>query len=148
MTVPETNGKRGFVWPADYYSSDAPRAVFPKGLVYGCGGAAALVLLLLGIAGIFLSAGGFADLIDFTVGMSLGELRSQMTADVTAGQKTSFEAEVEQMRENLRNEKVAVTALQPFLEQMRSVSSDRKVTPEELTRLQAAARTINARATK
>jgi hypothetical protein len=144
MTVPETNGKRGFVWPADYYSSDSPRAVFPRGLVYGCGGAALLVLILLGVAGIFLSAGGFADLIDFTVGMSLGELRSQITKDVTAGQKTAFEAEVERMRENLRNEKVSVTALQPFLEQMRSVASDRKITPEELTRLQASAHKINA----
>jgi hypothetical protein len=85
-------------------------------------------------------------LIDFTVGMSLGELRSQIVADVPAGQKKAFEAEVERMRENLRNEKVSVTALQPFLEQMRSVSSDRKVTAGELTRLQASAQKINSAA--
>ncbi len=146
MTVPESSDQRGFRRPADYYSSPAPAPVLPRAAVFGCGAASIGVLLMIFIGGALLSGGGFATFMDFTVGMSLGEMRGAYAADVTEPRRKSLEAEIEKMRANVRTEKVPVTALQPFMNQLRSTVADRRLTSEEAARLEETARKINNRA--
>lgn len=146
MTVPESSEPRGFVRPADYYSSPAAAPVLPRWLAFGCGAASVGVLLMIFAGGALLSGGGFAKFMDLAMGMSVGELRGAYAAEVTEPRRKSLEAEIGKMRENVRGEKVAVTALQPFMEQLRSSISDKRVTAEEAAKLEEAARKINASA--
>jgi hypothetical protein len=149
MTVPEeSNGKRGFRWPADYYSSPSPKAVLPQWLTFGCGAAGVLALLVIFIGGALVSRGGFTEFMDFAVGMSMGEMRGMYAADVSAERKKSLDAEVETLRESFRRERVSLPAMQPFLEAVRDVSADSRVTGEEAARLEGIARRINASAKK
>lgn len=143
MTVPESSVSRRFAWPADYYSSPSPQRVLPSWATFGCGGAAALVLVLIFAGGALLSGDRFAQFMDFAVGMSLGEMRRQFTAEVTPEQKKSLEAEIETMRAKLREGKISIPTMQPFLQALQDASSDRKVTPEEAVRLERIARNIH-----
>lgn len=143
MTEPESSGPRAFILPADYYSSPAPAAVLPRGCAFGCGAASVVVLLIIFVGGAVLSGGGFASFMDFAMGMSIGEMRGMYESVPDARQK-SLEAEIDTMRANVRTEKVAVTALQPFMDALRSAVSDRKVTSEEAAKLEEVARKINA----
>jgi hypothetical protein len=143
MTEPESIPQRRFVWPADYYSAPTPRSVLPAGVTYGCGGASALVLLLIFVGGALLSSGGFASFMDLAIGTSIGEMRGLYTKEVTDARRKSLEAEIETMREHLRNERVSIVALQPFLETLRSAIYDRKVTEQEARTLEENVRKIN-----
>src|SRR5688572_26282178 len=143
MTVPETNEKRGFVWPADYYSSATPAPVLPRAVAYGCGAASLFVLLVIFAGGAFVSGSGLAGFMDMAIGMSLGEMRGMYAAEVTPARKTSLEAEIEKMREGLRNEKVSVVKLQPFLQNLQGAVADRKVTAQEAALLEETARNIS-----
>jgi len=153
MTVPETlpeiSGPAGpgrrIQWPADYYSSPAPLAVLPRGVAYGCGAASVLVLVLVFAGGAVLSGGGFAQFMDFAMGMSLGEMRGQFAADVTPARKATLESEIERLRQNLRGEKIPVTAMQPFMVALRDAGSDKTITAKEAEELEATARKINLR---
>lgn len=147
MTVPQTDGRR-FRWPADYYASATPDNVLPRGVTFGCAAASVVVLLVVFIGGALVSRGGFARFLDFAIGMSLGEMRGQMTADVTPEQKQSLEQEIERMRQSLRDGKVSITALQPFLQNLQNASADGKVTAAEAKTLEQTARAINDAAKK
>lgn len=146
MTEPETIPKRRFVRPADYYSAPTPPAVFPAGVTYGCGAAAALVLALIFVGGAILSRGGFTSFMDMAVGMSIGEMRSMYAKEVTDARRKSLEAEIETMREHLRNDRISIVSLQPFLETLRSAMYDRRVTEQEARTLEENARKINVNA--
>jgi hypothetical protein len=146
MTVSETTAPRRFTWPADYYSSPTVEPVVPAGVAYGCGGAALLVLIVVFVGGALVTSGGFAEFMDFTIGMSVGELRAQYGPDVPAARKASLDAEIDRMRENLRQEKVAMPALQPFLRELSAAISDKRVTAAEAARLEEAVRKVNATA--
>jgi hypothetical protein len=146
MTELENPSKRPFVWPADYYSSPSPNRILPRWAPLGCGAASLVLLIIIFAAGAFLSGGGFADFMDFAIGMSVSELKAQYGADVSAPQKETLEAEIARMRENLREERISITALQPFLDLLRNASSDKKITAEEASNLEAAVRLINKRA--
>lgn len=146
MTVPESTGPRRFVRPCDYYASATPEPAFPKGVTYGCAAASLLVLVLVFAGGAFLASGGFADVLDMAIGMSVGELRGLYAGEVTDARKKSLDAEIAKMRQNLREERVSIAALQPFLEDLREAISDRRVTAAEARALEERARTINAAA--
>lgn len=146
MTVTENPAERRFTWPADYYASATPKPVLPQWATFGCGAAAVVVLILVSIGGVFLSSGGFIDFMDFAIGMSVSEMKGQFTPDVAAAQKKSLDDEIKQMSKNLRDRRVSLQAVQPFLLRLREVSDDRKVTPAEASSLQAVARKINERA--
>ncbi|HYK05898.1 MAG TPA: hypothetical protein VE974_29415 [Thermoanaerobaculia bacterium] len=146
MTVPETNEKRGFVWPADYYSSATPAPAVPSALTYGCGAASLLVLLVIFAGGAFVSGSGLSSFMDMALGMSLGEMRGMYAAEVTPARKQSLEAEVEKMREGLRGGKVSIVALQPFMQNLQGAITDRKVTAQEAALLEESARKISASA--
>lgn len=144
MSEPETIGKRPFVWPAEYYSGPSPVAVLPRGVTFGCGAASLVALLLIFAGGAFMASGGLVQLMDFTLGMSMGDVRGMMAADVTPAQKKDLEDAIEQLRGGLRSGKVSVGQLQPVLETMRKGISDRKLTPAEVETLTAAARKASA----
>jgi hypothetical protein len=146
MTVPETDGRRPFVRPADYYSSPTPVAVLPRGVTFGCAIASVVVLLIVFIAGALLSGGRFALGMDLVLGMSLGEMREMYAPDVTPQRKETVEAEIERMREHLRNGRVSVAGLQPFMEKLRVSISDSRVTAAEAGQLEETARKISATA--
>jgi hypothetical protein len=146
MSVPETSEKRGFVWPADYYSSATPAPVFPRAVAYGCGAASLLVLLVIFVGGAFVSGRGLSNFMDMAIGMSLGEMRGMYAPEVTPARKKTLEAEIEKMRVGLRNEKVSIVHLQPFMQNLQGAIADRKVTAREAAVLEESARKISASA--
>jgi hypothetical protein len=148
MTVSENPSTQRFVWPADYYSTPVRAPVLPKWAPFGCGGVAVLVLILVFAGGAFLSSGGFIDLMDFVIGMTASEMKGQYDDDVPEARQKSLDDEVVLLRKNLREEKVSMVHLQPFLERVRDASADRKITTEETELLVDVARRINARAKK
>lgn len=148
MTVPETAQGRPRVWPADYYSAPSPSPAVPQWLTYGCGGGSILVLILVFAGGAWLSTGGMVDFMDLAIGMSVGEMRGMYASDVTPQRKESLEAAISEMQKGLREKKVRVVALQPFLERLRKAVADEKVTGAEAAGLEDAARTAARRASR
>jgi hypothetical protein len=146
MTVSENPSTRRFERPADYYSGPVRSPVLPKWAPFGCGALAVVVLIIVFAGGAFFSSGGFVDLMDFVIGMTASEMKGHYAADVPAAQRKALDDEVVLLRKNLREEKVSVVNLQPFLERLSEASSDKKITTEEVALLQDIARTINARA--
>jgi hypothetical protein len=144
MSVAETPVKKTFMWPADYYSAPTPTPVLPQWATFGCGAASVVVLILVVAGGAILSSGGLTKLIDFATGMSISEMKGQYAADVTPEQKKVVAAELDLVLKNLREEKLSVAKLQPFLDKLRDVSSDKKVTSQEAAALEALARKINS----
>lgn len=132
--------------PADYYSSPTPEAILPRWAAYGCGAASLVALAVIFIGGAWLARGGFTDLMDLTLGMSLGEMRGMYAAGVPDERKRSLDAEIERMRQNLRDGNINVANMQPFLEGLRQAVRDESVTIEETVRLEETARKINERA--
>ncbi len=146
MTAPETTLPRRFVWPSDYYSSATPNPVLPSWATYGCGGLAALMIVLIFAGGAYLSGGGFSDFMDLAIGMSVSEAKGMYASDVSAGRKQSLDAEIATMRKHLREGTISVQKLQPFLDTMRKVTSDNKVTGAEAATLEETARKANSTA--
>jgi hypothetical protein len=140
MSEPETADERRFVWPAEYYSGPTPAAVLPRGVTFGCGAAAVVVVILVFAGGAFLASGGLTQLMDLVLGMSMGDVRGMYTKDLTPAQKKDVDTAVEQLRAGIREGKVPVGQIQPFLESMRVVIADQKVTPDEARTLAASAR--------
>jgi hypothetical protein len=105
----------------------------------GCGIASAVIIVLLFAGGALVSGPALSQFMDFVLGLSLGEMRGMYTPEVTAQQKQHFDNEVKHLREGLRNSKVSVPNLQPFLKTMQTAIADGKVTPEEVDRLAKAA---------
>jgi hypothetical protein len=146
MTVTENPAPRRFVWPADYYASPTVHPVVPPGAAYGCGGASLLVLVIIFVGGALVTSAGFAEFMDFTIGMSVGELRAQFAPEVSPARKQSLDAEIDRMRAALREEKLSIPALQPFLNELRVISADKTITAAEAARLEETVRKINAAA--
>ena len=127
-------------WPADYYASATPQPVLPRWASYGCGAAAVLVLIVVFAGGLWLNRGGFGQLMDFTFGMSLGEMRGMYAKEVTQAQKDAMEAEIDAMRANARNRAIPPAAMQPVLQTIQKAIKDDKLTPAEVDEITAAAR--------
>ena len=140
-TNPEPAHPRNFRLPAEYYTSPVSdvRPLFPKWVPIGCGVASAAILLILFAGGALISGPRLASFMDLIIGQSLGELKGMYAADITADQKTRFDAEVKKLRDDLRADKVSLQNLQTFLKAMQTVVGDKKVTADELDRLTKAA---------
>ena len=130
-----------FRFPAEYYSAPLSdvKPVLPKWVPWGCGTAAAVFILLLFAAGSLLTGSRLAAFIDFTLGMSLGEIKGAYASDVGDEHKKAFDKEVGAMRENLRSERISVKDVQPFLRTMQKAIADETVTRVELEQLTNAA---------
>lgn len=146
MTVSENPSAPRFEWPADYYSGPVRAPILPRWAPFGCGAAAVAVLVIVFAGGAFLSSGGFVDLMDFVIGMTASEMKGHYAADIPAAQKKTLDDEVVLLRKNLREEKISMVQLQPFLEQLQKASSDRKITTQEVALLQDIARRVNSTA--
>ena len=137
--LPETSFRRTN-WPADYYAGPTPEAVLPRWTAYGCGAVSVLILIVVFAGGVYLSGGGMAQLMDFSFGMTLGEMRGMYTPEVTKAQKDTLEKEIEAMRANVRDGKTSVNSLQPVLQSIQKAIKDEKLTPAEVDQLTAATR--------
>ena len=146
MTVPQSEERKPFVKPADYYSSPSPVAVLPRGVTFGCAGASLFVLLLVFAAGLLLSGERLLLFMDFSLGRSVTAMTGMYAADVTTARRTSLEAEIDRMRENLRGGRISIPALQPFLQELQRSISDERVTSPEAAKLEQSVRKINATA--
>ena len=146
-TVPVGTSPRSYRLPAEYYTAPVAdvRPLFPKWVPIGCGTVSAVILVILFVGGAIVSGPRLAQMMDFVVGTSLGELKGMYTKDVSAQQKAQFDAEVNRLREGLRSDKVSVQNLQPFLKAMQSAISDKSVTPDELAKLTKAAHDATAK---
>ena len=120
--------------------------VLPKWAPFGCGAAAVVVLIIVFAGGAFLSSGGFFDFMDFVIGMSASEMKGYYAAEVTPAQRKSLDDAVVLMRKNMREQKISIAQMQPFLELLRNASGDRKVTPQEAAAMESVVHKINARA--
>ena len=140
----DARATRRFLRPADYYSSATPTRAFPRWVSLGCGGAALVILIIVFAAGIYLSRGGFGEVVDLSFGMTMGELRGMFQPDVTAAQKTALENEIKALRENVRGG-AAVARLDPVLQAMKRSMKDRKVHAAEVEEITDAARKFNSK---
>lgn len=129
-------------WPCAYYSAPLSevRPVLPGWVPYGCGGAAAIFMLLLLATGALLSGERIKGLLDLVVGVTLGEMKPMYASDVTVPQTDEFEAEVKRMRDSLRAGTISVQNVQPFFQAMQKAVGDETVTADELEMLTEAAR--------
>jgi hypothetical protein len=143
MPTGNLDAARTFRVPADYYSAPLAevKPVFPKWVPWGCGSLALIVLLMMFTGGAMLSGPRLAAVIDLVLGMTIGEMKAMYQPDVTEEQKQSFDAEVKTMRERLRDGKLGVQKVQPFLKALQKAIGDEKVTGAELTGLTKTAQT-------
>jgi hypothetical protein len=146
MSEPETTGERHFVWPSAYYSAPTPASVLPGWSIYGCGALASLVLVMVFLGGAWLSRGGFSQFMDLAIGMSVAEMKGMYAADVPAARKESLAREIEVMRKNLTEERVALPRLRSFFELLSRAIADKKVTNSEAVELERVARVANVAA--
>ena len=142
-TDPVPAPQRRFIWPAEYYESATPAPVLPRGVSYGCGLAAVLVLVVVFAGGAWLAGGGFSQFLDFALGMTLSEMRPMYASDVTPAQKQALEGQIETMREHVRNGSMPVTNLQSLLQTMQKAMGDEKLTKAEVDELTAGAKKAN-----
>ncbi len=105
-----------------------------------------VVLIVVFAGGALLSSGQLTNLLDFAIGMSVAEMKGQYAPDVTAAQKQSLDAGIQQMLKNLREERLSLPSLQPFLELLRQASGDGRITTAEAAKLEELVQRINARA--
>ena len=140
----------GFRMPADYYSAPLSevRPIFPPWVAYGCGGLAAVFLLVLFAVGAWLASGGMSIGMDFVLGQTLTEMRGMYAKDVTEADKKAVDDEFSALRKGVREETVTVTRLQPVLRAVQAVTSDKTVTHEEVEKLRAAVRAAHEPAAK
>ena len=132
--------------PADYYSSASPQRVLPEWAPYGCGGASLLILIIVFVGGAYLSRGGFVQLMDVAMGMTMGEMRGMYQKDVTAAQKEAVDREIETMRKYMREETISVQALKPVLDAIAKATKDEKVNAREAQMIASTTRKVNATA--
>jgi hypothetical protein len=129
--------------PCEYYASPSPERVLPEWATYGCGALAVVALVVVFAGGAYMAGGGFLDLMDLTLGMTMGELRGMYASDVTPALKSSLETEMTTMRKLLREQKIGVPAIQPVLETIRKTSGDKKLSRAEVERIIAAVKKAN-----
>lgn len=133
-----------FPLPAEYYATPERKpAIVPRGVPIGCGTAALAFLVLFGVSGAMVSGerGGRLTAWLFTTMQS--EADGQFTKDVPAEQRKEFDAQFQQLRDNVAAHRVKLARMQPFLERLRDASADDKITPDEAKALIDALRAVN-----
>lgn len=143
--APPSDSRRPFRLPADYYCAPAVdlKPLVPPWISLGCGWASAFFLALLFAGASFFAGGRFGQFMDVVLGMMLGEMRQMYSSDVSDEQKKALESEIDQLRTNVRTEKLPVARLDPVVKGVREVSADQKITSEEMDRLSTIVREAN-----
>jgi hypothetical protein len=136
--------------PADYYSSPVgdARPLFPRWVPYGCGSAAIVALIIVFGVGVAVSRGMLGQIFDLMFATTQAEIDKMFTRDVKPADKQAFDAEMKNMRDLVRNNRVSIDRLQPLLRMIREAISDERVTPAETQQLTQEIREINHPAKK
>lgn len=136
----------GRVLPADYYARpvDEDARIAPRWVVFGCGGGAALMLVLMFLASMFVSKAGLGQMFDFTLSMAQAEAVRMYSADVPKQARAAYEAEVAAVRKDLGEGKLSPARLDPLLQELQKATDDKLVQPDEVQRLTAAAKGVRA----
>ena len=131
--------------PADYYAAPLSdvRPIFPRWVPFGCGTASLIVIAVLFGVGVLAGSGKGGSIFATLFGTMQDEIHGMFTKEVTAADKSLFDAEMKTLRGNLAKGKVSIDRLQPLLRAIRDASIDSKITPEEAKKLTAAAHQVN-----
>ena len=134
--------------PADYYAAPLSdvRPIVPRWAPFGCGTASLVVIVVLFGAGILAGGGKGGSIFATLFGTMQDEIHGMFTKEVTAADKSLFDAEMKTLRGNLAGGKVSIDRLQPLLHAIRDASMDSKITPEEAKKLTSAAHEVNSSA--
>ena len=147
-TVPEPSRepiRRGVPLPAEYYSTPPGdrRPLVAEWVPIGCGAVSVAILLAVFTGGYFAAHGGASSLMQWVISQSRSDISRIFAKDVTPQQKKTFDAEMAALEKNIAAKRVGITALQPFLRDMRDFMLDQKVTADETRRLITDLETIN-----
>jgi hypothetical protein len=140
---PETP-PRARVLPAEYYEApvDESRRLVPRWMVFGCGGAAALALLVMFASSFFVTKAGLGEMFDFMLSMTQSEAVRSYAADVPQASRAAYEAEVAAVRKDLKEGKLTPARLDPLLQELQSAMSDKLLRADEVERLTATAKQV------
>lgn len=131
--------------PADYYSSPpSQQRMVPRGLTFGCGAVALLILVLMFAGGAFVNGGGGTRLVRGFFTRIQTELLQQCGKDVKPQQKTAFAAEYSAMQDRITAGKVKSDDLLDVFKSIRDDSEDGVVTSAELEQLTGKIHAINS----
>lgn len=133
--------------PADYYAAPPPAPSEKKGcprwLIFGCGGAGCLVIVLLVLAGAWAVRGGGAKLADVVFSRVENEADRLFEADVPQAERDRFKEQLGQLREYVADERLELTGLQGVLGEMNQVIRDGRLTRQEVEELNEMLQEVN-----
>ncbi len=105
---------------------------------------AILVLVVVFALGYTFSHGAFGALLDMVFASTEGEIDKNFTPDVPPADRKSFDAEMNKLREAVRQNRIPIDRLQPLLRSLRDVISDERVTQAETKQLTQELRNLNS----
>jgi hypothetical protein len=111
------------------------RPLFPKWVPLGCGIAAATFIAIMFVGGAVASHGGVGRVMDFLLGMMQGELTGFYAPDVSPASRQALESELNNLRANIRSERVPLANLDPVMSSLRAATEDKKITNAEVDEL-------------
>lgn len=124
--------------PADYYEGAPPpgeRKGCPRWIPIGCGAGGCLLLILLVGVSFWMFREGGGSLIGRLLGPLQTEVVRMAEPDVTPDQRATFEREMTRLRESLADGRVNLMQVQPVIDTIRDATGDRRVTSDELDRI-------------
>ncbi|HUP66368.1 MAG TPA: hypothetical protein VM557_13915 [Thermoanaerobaculia bacterium] len=148
----------GYQTPADYYSAPpepSKKSGFPRWLLFGCGGAGCLGLILIFALGAWMMKGGGGSVLSgFLVSQLQKDADEMFAPDVTPERREALKSELTRLKGYIDDDQVDLITLQSFLSLINTSIRDQQLTAEEveslieeLERINAAAasKTINVR---
>lgn len=130
--------------PADYYAQPPAKARFPRWVPIACGVAAIVALVAMFAIGAFLRSGGLSAFVALAIGQFQGEMKGMLDDGVDAEARERLDASLRDIRERLTNGTLDQGRVLPLLQEIQKVSGDRKVTAEEIEKLQSIADEIGS----
>ena len=148
----------GYQTPADYYSAPpepSKKSGCPRWLLFGCGGAGCLGLILIFALGAWMMKGGGGGWVSgFLVSQLQKDADKMFAADVTPERREAMKSELTRLKGYIDDDQVDLITLQPLLGLINTSIRDQQLTAEEVESLieelekvnaAAASKTINVR---
>ncbi len=135
-----------FQLPSDYYdtpSVPSEKPGCPRWVPLGCGGAGCLVLILMVLAGTYITKKGAGGLLDLLLAPIATTLETSMESDVTSAEKAALEQELARFRSHVRNNELSILEVQTVVEALRKKTTGRKMTQEDVRELTRLLREVN-----
>lgn len=123
--------------PARYYSlaSGARPGLLPRWAVLGCGGLAALFLVVIFAGRLLVTSSAFGEMFDLMLSMMQSESARYYASDVPKEARDAFDAELSALRREVKTGQVSPAKLDPLLQELRKASSDKLLRLEEVQHL-------------